>query len=163
AHARLKIRGLERDHLFLESNARDLHGNPRPKRPRGIVLVANDELERHAPPSRRCCAVSGDGEGSRRRRSSGSAPGARSDPTASITAVMAAPRTAAVATTTVTAAANHRRARSRGVARGKVQGIAGSMRIVDAPTQALGRRNIRATGQTARDSNRWPAKAVAQR
>src|SRR5262245_38848959 len=55
----------------------------------------------------------------------------------SITAVMAAPRTAAVATTTVTAAANHRRARSRGVARGKVQGIAGSMRIVDAPTQAL--------------------------
>src|ERR671936_305114 len=64
----------------------------------------------------------------------------------SITAVMAAPRTAAVATMSVTAAANHRRAPSRGAARGKVQGIAGSMRIVDAPTQALGHRNIRATG-----------------
>src|SRR5262249_58578445 len=75
---------------------------------------------------------------------------------------MAAPRTAAVATMSVTAAANHRSARSRGAARGKVQGIAGSMRIVDAPTQALWRRNIRATAQTARDSNRWP-EAVAQR
>src|SRR5207248_4816795 len=53
----------------------------------------------------------------------------------SITAVMAAPRTAAVATMSVTAAANHRSARSRWAARGKVQGIAGSMRIVDAPTQ----------------------------
>ena len=52
-HARLEIRGLERDHLFLESNARDLHGDPWPKRPGGIVLVADDELERHARP----CAV----------------------------------------------------------------------------------------------------------
>jgi len=66
----------------------------------------------------------------------------------SITAVIAAPTTATVATTTVTAAANHRSARSRGAARGKVQGIAGSMRILDAPTQALGAANIRATNSS---------------
>src|SRR5204862_480550 len=45
--ARLEIRGIERDHLFLEGNAGGLHGDPWPKRPRGIVLVADDEMKRH--------------------------------------------------------------------------------------------------------------------
>jgi hypothetical protein len=48
--ARLEIRGLERDYLFLERNAGDPHGNPWPERPGRIVLVADDELERHPMP-----------------------------------------------------------------------------------------------------------------
>jgi hypothetical protein len=50
-HPRFEILGIERNHLFVESDARDLHGNPWAQRPRGIVLVADDEFERH-PSSR---------------------------------------------------------------------------------------------------------------
>src|SRR5262249_20905507 len=46
-HPRFEIVGIKRDHLFVESDARDLHGNPWAQRPRGIVLVPDDEFERH--------------------------------------------------------------------------------------------------------------------
>lgn len=71
----------------------------------------------------------------------------------SITAVMAAPRTATVAASIVTAAATHRSRRSRRARGtcGKAEGIAGriSTRIVDAPSRALGRRDV---GTTTRKS-----------
>jgi len=48
-HPRFEILGIERDHLFVESNARDLHGNPWAQRPRRIILVADDEFGSHSP------------------------------------------------------------------------------------------------------------------
>src|SRR5262249_44868996 len=55
AHSRLEILGIQRNHLFVESDARHLHGDPWAQRPGGVVLVANDELEPHTSTSR--CAT----------------------------------------------------------------------------------------------------------
>ncbi len=49
-HPRLEVRRIERDHHLVEGDARDLHGDPRPERPRRIVLVADDERERQGRP-----------------------------------------------------------------------------------------------------------------
>ena len=47
AHPLLEVVGIERDHLFFERDSCDLHRDPGPERPRRVVLVADDELERH--------------------------------------------------------------------------------------------------------------------
>src|SRR5262249_41236295 len=61
---RFEILGIERNHLFVKSDARDLHGNPWAQRPRGIVLVADDEFERH-PSSRDVLRLSAQSLGQR--------------------------------------------------------------------------------------------------
>jgi hypothetical protein len=49
--ALFEIAGFEGNDRFLEWNAGNLHGDPRPKRPGGIVLVAENEVK-HPPPPR---------------------------------------------------------------------------------------------------------------
>ena len=50
---RFEIGRIERDQRFLERNPRALHRQPRPERPRGIVLVADNQSQRHGEPARR--------------------------------------------------------------------------------------------------------------
>ena len=60
ADLRLAALDVERDHRLVERDAGGLHGDPRPHRPGGIVLVADDELERHGAPFRISPRRSGD-------------------------------------------------------------------------------------------------------
>ena len=58
AHARLEVRSIERDDLFLERDVCHFHGKPWPQRPRRVIFIADDELQGHGHRPGRCGGIS---------------------------------------------------------------------------------------------------------